>query len=47
MCRNLGASTGAVFRSARGPKTAAVAGGVGAVAAAALVAARKTIASGL
>lgn len=42
-----GASTGALFRSARGVKTAAVAGGVGMAAAGLLVVARKTIASGL
>lgn len=42
-----GATTGAVFRSARGPRTAAVAGGVGMAAAGLLVVARKTIASGL
>lgn len=42
-----GACTGTVFRSTRGPKTAAVAGAVGAVAASALVVARSTISRGL
>ena len=38
-----GFTTGAIYRSTRGPRSAAVAGAVGAVAAGALVFARKTL----
>ena len=38
-----GFTTGAIYRSTRGPRSAAVAGAVGAVAASALVFARKTL----
>lgn len=42
-----GFGTGALFRSSRGGRAAAVAGGVGAVAAAGLVAAREYLSSNL
>ena len=42
-----GFGTGALFRSARGPRAAAVAGTVGAVAAASLVVARQTLSQNL
>lgn len=42
-----GFGTGALFRSARGGRAAAVAGAVGAVAASGLVAARQTVSSNL
>jgi mitochondrial import inner membrane translocase subunit TIM23 len=42
-----GASTGAVFRSVRGPRQAAAAGAVGLIGASTLLAARKFISRGL
>ncbi len=42
-----GFSTGALFRSTRGPRAAAVAGAFGLVCAAALIGARETIDTGL
>ena len=42
-----GFGTGALFRSARGPRAAVVAGTVGAMAAASLVAARQTLSQNL
>ena len=42
-----GFGTGALFRSSRGPRAAAVAGAVGAVAASGLVAARQTLSKNL
>ena len=47
MCCCVGFGTGALFRSSRGPRAAAVAGAVGAFAAAGLVAARQTVSHNL
>ena len=47
VCSCTGALTGAVFRSPRGLRTAGVAGGVGAVAASALVLARANLSKSL
>lgn len=43
LCGCAGFLSGAIFRSTRGPKAAMIAGSVGTLAAAALVAARNTI----